>query len=72
MSSLGSVREIKVSLDFGQDKFRVGRLAIRDRVIYFEIRPEKSLQGLFTPSESILNPHKTTTERGPPPIIPIL
>lgn len=34
--SFKPVNEIKVGLDFGNGSIPVGRLAIRDRVIYFE------------------------------------
>lgn len=36
MNALKPIREIKVSLDFGQGLIKVGRLAIKDRKIYFE------------------------------------
>lgn len=36
MSSIKTVNEIKVSLDFGKKPIAVGRLAVRERKIYFE------------------------------------
>ncbi len=36
MSNFLSLEEIKVSLNFGEDTFTIGRLASRDRKIYFE------------------------------------
>ncbi len=40
MSGNQSLKQIKVSLDFGSQSIFVGRLAIRDRVIYFQYDPE--------------------------------
>lgn len=36
MSSIKTVNEIKVALDFGKKRIAVGRLAVRERKIYFE------------------------------------
>jgi serine/threonine-protein kinase HipA len=36
MSLIKSVKEVKVGINFGEDVHPVGRLAIRDRQIYFE------------------------------------
>ena len=36
MSAIKSVKEVKVGINFGGDVRPVGRLAIRDRQIYFE------------------------------------
>ena len=36
MSAFQAIKEIKVGIDFGDGIIPVGRLAIRDRVIYFE------------------------------------
>ena len=69
MKTITSVKEIKVSLDFGQDSEKktlsVGRLAIRDRKIYFEydaafIRSGLELSPLRLPLKSGLqsfDPH---------------
>ena len=36
MSAENTVNEIKVSLDFGTKRIAVGRLAMRERKVYFE------------------------------------
>lgn len=52
------INEIKVSLDFGETALPVGRLAIRDRVIYFEYLPSFIETGLA------LSPYRLPTEPG--------
>ncbi len=46
MSESRSVREINVGLDFGGAVTHVGRLAMRERRIYFEYHPDFIAQGL--------------------------
>jgi serine/threonine-protein kinase HipA len=41
-----SVKEIKVGLDFGNETVPIGRLAIRDRTIYFEYFPSFLRRGM--------------------------
>jgi serine/threonine-protein kinase HipA len=36
MSTIKSINEIKVGLDFGKKRIAVGRLAVRERTVYFE------------------------------------
>lgn len=46
MNRLSSVKEIKVSLDFGQSAIPVGRLALRDHIIYFAYEASFIEQGM--------------------------
>lgn len=46
MNRLSSVKEIKVSLDFGQSAVPVGRLALRDHTIYFAYEASFIEQGM--------------------------
>ncbi len=53
-----STSEVKVGLDFGSGIQQVGRLAIRDRVIYFENDPEFLQKGLE------ISPFRLTLQTG--------
>ena len=46
MTESRSVREINVGLDFGGAVTNVGRVAMRERIIYFEYHPYFIAQGL--------------------------
>ncbi|MBL6735261.1 MAG: type II toxin-antitoxin system HipA family toxin [Shewanellaceae bacterium] len=58
MKWLQSVNEIKVSLDFGQEVVEVGKLALKERQIYFEYDTSFILRGLE------ISPLKMPLKRG--------
>ena len=46
MSMIRSIKEVKVGINFGSSVHHVGRMAIRDRQIYFEYDCQYALKTL--------------------------